>query len=130
MRLTSSDALRADLLRDHFQSLGDLALILSSLPIIRVKDTAALACLPAALLLLVRPEFATSENVPRSDRHTLLTRHRNDLALKVTLEDTPCTLVNHEGSLSIQTGVCVCLGDNPGGSIRDTLRSGGSISRT
>lgn len=55
MKLTSSNALRADLLRDVFEGLGNLALILSTHPLVTVENTSMLSGLPAALLLFIRP---------------------------------------------------------------------------
>lgn len=78
--------------------------------------------LPAALLLFIRPQVATGEDIPGGKSHTLLSCHRDDFAFKVALHDAPRTLVDNEGSLAGQTSIGVGLGDDPGGSIGDTLQ--------
>ena len=52
---------------------------------------------------------------------TFFSSHRDNLALKITLKDTPCSLVNDEWSFASQLGVLVRLGDDPRRRVRDAL---------
>ncbi len=52
-----------------------------------------------------------------------------DVALKVALKHTPSAFVNHERCAVAHAGVAVCAGDDPGGSVRDSLGSDTRMSR-
>ena len=53
--------------------------------------------------------------------HTFRAGHGEDVALEITLQDTPRALVDHEGCLAHESRVQVCLGHDPRWGVGDAL---------
>lgn len=73
----------------------------------------------ACLELRRRLELARAQYVLGNQGHAVVERHGDDIALKVTAQYAPPTLVHLEGHLGMAAGIRVGLGDDPGGCVGD-----------
>lgn len=127
--LTSSDLLGTDFFRDLFQCTGHLDFGLISQPLRACEGSSLFSRFQPALLFFVSAKFTTTQDVPRSQckaytqvsmqstiirgDSTFVTSHGDDVALKASVHDIPCTLVDREWCFSMVASILVCFGDDP-----------------
>jgi hypothetical protein len=121
--ITCCDALHSDLLRNFLQRVRHLPLFLRAFPavIIELEIPTELTTLFAAFLLCIAAELAATQNIPRSDSHSMFATHWEDIAFQGPVHDVPASLIDGKGRLAMITGVLVGLGDDPGWTVGDTL---------